>query len=143
MDVLKKDSAPTRRKFLSGAAAATAGTAALGFPMVSRAQTTTLRFQSTWPTKDIFHEYASDFVKKINDMAGNRLKIELLPAGAEGEIRVFRGLRGFNRMGRCGSGSSPTPRAKEKRVLGAAGSRRLRSFIRIAGSIRALARPRR
>jgi len=82
MDVLKKDSAPTRRKFLSGAAAATAGTAALGFPMVSRAQTTTLRFQSTWPTKDIFHEYASDFVKKINDMAGNRLKIELLPAGA-------------------------------------------------------------
>ncbi len=60
MDVLKKeDSAPTRRKFLSSAAAATAGTAALGFPMVSRAQTTTLRFQSTWPAKDIFHEYAS------------------------------------------------------------------------------------
>src|SRR5512137_1369174 len=82
MDVLKKDAAPTRRKFLSSAAAATAGTAALGFPMVSRAQTTTLRFQSTWPAKDIFHEFASDFVKKINDMAGNRLKIELLPAGA-------------------------------------------------------------
>ena len=82
MDVLKKDAAPTRRKFLSSAAAATAGTAALGFPMVSRAQTTTLRFQSTWPTKDIFHEYASDFVKKINDMAGSRLKIEILPAGA-------------------------------------------------------------
>ncbi len=59
MDVLKKDAAPTRRKFLSSAAAATAGTAALGFPMVSRAQTTTLRFQSTWPAKDIFHEYAS------------------------------------------------------------------------------------
>jgi TRAP-type mannitol/chloroaromatic compound transport system substrate-binding protein len=82
MDVLKKDAAPTRRKFLSSAAAATAGTAALGFPMVSKAQTTTLRFQSTWPTKDIFHELASDFVKRINDMAGNRLKIELLPAGA-------------------------------------------------------------
>src|SRR5512141_411686 len=82
MDVLKNDAAPTRRKFLSSAAAATAGTAALGFPMVSRAQTTTLRFQSTWPTKDIFHEYAADFVKKINDMAGNRLKIEILPAGA-------------------------------------------------------------
>ena len=82
MDVLKKDAAPTRRKFLSSAAAATAGTAALGFPMVSRAQTTTLRFQSTWPAKDIFHEYASDFVKKVNDMGGARLKIELLPAGA-------------------------------------------------------------
>jgi len=83
MDFVKsKDAAPTRRKFLSKAAAATAGTAALGIPMVSRAQTTTLRFQSTWPTKDIFHEYATDFAKKVNDMAGGRLKIEVLPAGA-------------------------------------------------------------
>ncbi len=83
MDFLKsKDAAPTRRKFISTAAAATAGTAALGFPMVSRAQATTLRFQSTWPSKDIFHEYAGDFVKKVNDMSGGRLKIELLPAGA-------------------------------------------------------------
>jgi len=83
MDFIKsKDAAPTRRKFLSGAAAATAGTAALGFPMVSRAQTTSLRFQSTWPTKDIFHEYATDFARRVNDMAGGRLRIEVLPAGA-------------------------------------------------------------
>ena len=83
MDFVKsKDAAPTRRKFLSKAAAATAGTAALGIPMVSKAQTTTFRFQSTWPTKDIFHEYATDFAKKVNDMAGGRLKIEVLPAGA-------------------------------------------------------------
>jgi TRAP-type mannitol/chloroaromatic compound transport system substrate-binding protein len=95
MDVLKKDAAPTRRKFLSSAAAATAGTAALGFPMVSRAQTTTLRFQSTWPAKDIFHEYASDFVKKVNDMGGSRLKIELLPAGAV--VRAFDLLDAVNK----------------------------------------------
>jgi TRAP-type mannitol/chloroaromatic compound transport system substrate-binding protein len=83
MDFVKsKDAAPTRRKFLSKAAAATAGTAALGFPMVSKAQTTTFRFQSTWPTKDIFHEYATDFAKKVNDMAGGRMKIEVLPAGS-------------------------------------------------------------
>ncbi len=83
MDFLKnKDAAPTRRKFISTAAAATAGTAALGFPMVSRAQATAFRFQSTWPSKDIFHEYATDFAKKVNDMAGGRLKIEVLPAGA-------------------------------------------------------------
>jgi TRAP-type mannitol/chloroaromatic compound transport system substrate-binding protein len=80
--VNSKDAAPTRRKFLSKAAAATAGTAALGFPMVSKAQTTTFRFQSTWPSKDIFHEYATDFAKKVNDMAGGRLKIEVLPAGS-------------------------------------------------------------
>jgi TRAP-type mannitol/chloroaromatic compound transport system substrate-binding protein len=80
--ISSKNAAPTRRKFLSGAAAATAGTAALGFPMVSRAQTVTFRFQSTWPSKDIFHEYANDFAKKVNDMASGRMKIEVLPAGA-------------------------------------------------------------
>ena len=41
-----------------------------------------MRWQSTWPTKDIFHEYALDFAKKINDMTGGDLKIEVLPAGA-------------------------------------------------------------
>jgi TRAP-type mannitol/chloroaromatic compound transport system substrate-binding protein len=63
--------------------------------MVSRAQTTTLRFQSTWPAKDIFHEYASDFVKKVNDIGGSRLKIELLPAGAV--VRAFDLLDAVNK----------------------------------------------
>jgi TRAP-type mannitol/chloroaromatic compound transport system substrate-binding protein len=73
-----------RRKFLGGAAAAAAGATTLGFPMIARAQAgaVNLRFQSTWPTKDIFHEYALDFAKKVNDMSGGRLKIEVLPAGA-------------------------------------------------------------
>jgi TRAP-type mannitol/chloroaromatic compound transport system substrate-binding protein len=70
---------PRRRSLLKGAAVA-AG--ALSAPMVATAQTTSLRFQSTWPAKDIFHEYAQDFAKKVNDMAGGRLKIEVLPAGA-------------------------------------------------------------
>ena len=68
---------PRRRRFLR---TATVGGAALAAPMVSRAQTTSLRFQSTWPAKDIFHEYAQDFAKKVNDMAGGRLKIEVLPS---------------------------------------------------------------
>ena len=71
---------PTRRRSLLKSAAVAAG--AMSAPMVSMAQTTTLRFQSTWPAKDIFHEYAQDFAKKVNDMAGARLKIEVLPAGA-------------------------------------------------------------
>jgi len=70
---------PRRRNLLKGAAVA-AG--AMSAPMVSMAQTTSLRFQSTWPAKDIFHEYANDFAKKVNDMAGGRLKIEVLPSGA-------------------------------------------------------------
>ncbi len=73
---------PTRRKFIAGAAGA-AGVAGLAFPMISKAQAPiTLRFQSTWPAKDIFHEYAQDYVKRVNDMAGGRLKLDLLPAGA-------------------------------------------------------------
>ncbi len=70
---------PRRRNLLKGAAVA-AG--AMSAPMVSRADTVTFRFQSTWPAKDIFHEYANDFAKKVNDMASGRLKIEVLPAGA-------------------------------------------------------------
>jgi TRAP-type mannitol/chloroaromatic compound transport system substrate-binding protein len=73
-----------RRKFLtSAAAAAGAATLSLGFPKVLKAQgPITMRWQSTWPTKDIFHEYALDFAKKVNDMTGGDLKIEVLPAGA-------------------------------------------------------------
>jgi TRAP-type mannitol/chloroaromatic compound transport system substrate-binding protein len=43
---------------------------------------TTMRWQSTWPAKDIFHEYALDYAKKVNDMTGGELKIEVLPSGA-------------------------------------------------------------
>ena len=72
----------TRRNFLAGAA----GAATLGFPMIAKGQAatgpTTMRWQSTWPAKDIFHEYAGDFAKKVNDMTGGDLKIEVLPAGA-------------------------------------------------------------
>ncbi len=78
-----KKQAP-RRKFLKGAAVGSAGAAALSFPMISQGQAApqTLRFQSTWPAKDIFHEYALDFAKKVNDMTGGELRIEVLPAGA-------------------------------------------------------------
>jgi len=77
-----KNQAP-RRKFLKGAAVGGAGAAALSFPMISKSQgVQNLRFQSTWPAKDIFHEYAVDFATKVNDMTGGEMKIEVLPAGA-------------------------------------------------------------
>ena len=71
----------TRRKFLGGAAMATVATVAA--PSVVSAQgPVSMRWQSTWPSKDIFHEYALDYAKKVNDMTGGDLKIEVLPAGA-------------------------------------------------------------
>lgn len=73
----------SRRKFLGAAAASVGGAVSLGFPSIAKAaDPVTLRFQSTWPTKDIFHEYALDFAKKVNEMSGGRLKIDVLPAGA-------------------------------------------------------------
>src|SRR5436190_19517428 len=72
----------TRRKFLAGAA----GAGALAFPMIGKGQAatgpTSMRWQSTWPSKDIINEYAQDYAKIVNDMTGGELKIEVLPAGA-------------------------------------------------------------
>ena len=79
----KTGSPALRRRFLKSAATATVATGAMAAPMLARSQgTTNFRFQSTWPSKDIFHEYAGDFAKKVNDMTGGELKIEVLPAGA-------------------------------------------------------------
>jgi TRAP-type mannitol/chloroaromatic compound transport system substrate-binding protein len=73
--------AATRRKFLKGAALASV--ASVAAPSVVNAQgPINMRWQSTWPSKDIFHEYALDYAKKVNDMTGGDLKIEVLPAGA-------------------------------------------------------------
>ncbi len=77
-----KKSTDSRRRFIKSAAAGAVGAGAMAAPMVSQAQTTTFRFQSTWPARDIFHEYANDFAKKVNDMAGNRMKVEVLPSGS-------------------------------------------------------------
>jgi TRAP-type mannitol/chloroaromatic compound transport system substrate-binding protein len=76
-----KTPAANRRRFLAltGAAAAAATVAA---PNVSNAQTVTLRFQSTWPARDIFHEYCNDFATRVNQMTGGRLRLDVLAAGA-------------------------------------------------------------
>jgi len=80
----KASGGTSRRDFLRKAAiGATGAAAAAAAPTIIRAQAPiTMRWQSTWPTKDIFHEYALDYAKKVNEMSGGRLKIEVLPAGA-------------------------------------------------------------
>ncbi|MBU6194948.1 MAG: TRAP transporter substrate-binding protein [Burkholderiales bacterium] len=89
----KKSQQPAeRRRFLAKAATGTVAAGAMAAPMVSNAQTVSLRFQSTWPAKDIFHEYANDFAKKVNDMAGGRLRIEVLPSGSV--VPAFQLLEG-------------------------------------------------
>src|SRR6187401_466706 len=78
----KSKTVTSRRKFLHGAGIAAAGAVVLAPSVVKAQGPITMRWQSTWPAKDIFHEYAQDYAKKVNDMTGGDLKIEVLPAGA-------------------------------------------------------------
>ncbi len=72
-----------RRRFLKGAAVASAGAAAtVAMPNVSRAQTTVFKLQGAWGAQDIFNEFAEDFVTRVNNLAGDRLRIDYLLAGA-------------------------------------------------------------
>jgi len=73
-----------RRRFLVGTATtgATLAGAALVAPAVASKGIHRLQFQSVWPAKDIFHEFANDFARKVNDMSSGKLRIDMLPAGA-------------------------------------------------------------
>lgn len=78
-----KASNVSRRKFLKGTAAASGAAAAtVAFPQVSRAQTTTLKMQSSWGAKAIFQEMAKQYADRVDAMSGGRLKVDLLPSGA-------------------------------------------------------------
>ena len=79
----KAGGATTRRKFLTGAAGvAAAGTAAVAMPQVSRAQTVTLKMQTSWSSTSPFMDMARQYIERAEAMAGGRLKMDLLPAGA-------------------------------------------------------------
>ena len=81
--------AATRRRFIKGSALAAVGSGAvLAFPQVSRAQTVTLKMQTSWVSKNIFQDMARDYVERVEAMSGGRLKIELLAAGAV--VKSFR-----------------------------------------------------
>ena len=53
---------PRRRLLLA------VGAAVVAMPQVSRAQTTIWRFQSAWASRDIFHEFAVDYARKVEEM---------------------------------------------------------------------------
>jgi len=75
--------ASSRRKFLkNSAAAAVGGTAAVAVPsIVKAAKPVVLKVQAAWGG-GIFLEYAQDYVRRVNEMSGGSLKIDLLGVGA-------------------------------------------------------------
>jgi TRAP-type mannitol/chloroaromatic compound transport system substrate-binding protein len=89
MTVSEKDTAtpvsekPARRKFLGAAVAGAAGAAAMTAPMISVAQSPTVfKMQGAWGAKDIFNEMAEEYVTRVNEMSGGRLRIDYLVGGA-------------------------------------------------------------
>ncbi|HXF82436.1 MAG TPA: TRAP transporter substrate-binding protein [bacterium] len=76
---------PSRRQFLKQAAAVTAGLAASQFPYIKTtvAQAPiTWKVQSGFATRDELHVSFVDWAKKVDEMSGGRLKIDVLPSGA-------------------------------------------------------------
>ncbi|MFZ9177209.1 MAG: TRAP transporter substrate-binding protein [Burkholderiaceae bacterium] len=72
-----------RRKFFSKAATAAVAAPVAGLPMISVAQTPiVLKMQGSWGANEIFSDMAKLYVERVNEMAGGRLRIEYLPAGA-------------------------------------------------------------
>ncbi len=68
-----------RRKFLKGSAlAATAAAGTLAAPSIARAEPVVFKMQAAWGG-GIFLENAQAYVKRVNEMAGDALKIDLLP----------------------------------------------------------------
>jgi len=72
---------PSRRKFFKAAAATGAVAAAtLAMPSIAKAATT-LKVQAAWGG-GIFLENAQAYVKRVNEMSGGALKLDLLPVNS-------------------------------------------------------------
>ncbi len=73
-----------RRSFLRKTAlgGGAAGIGALAAPAVMAQAPRVLKMQSAWPSSNVWQEMAQDYVTRVEAMAGGRLKIDLLPAGA-------------------------------------------------------------
>lgn len=72
-----------RRGFLRRAGTAAAGLAAASAASAAGPGTgQVLRIQGAWAARDVFHEFALDFARRVNDMSGGRLRVEVLPVDA-------------------------------------------------------------
>ena len=85
-----------RRKFLKGGAVAATGAAIAGFPMIASAQQTfSWKMTSAYPKGAPFYMdgpgSATDLAKRIDEMSGGRLKIQVYGAG-----ELIPALEGFD-----------------------------------------------
>ncbi|MBL3608856.1 TRAP transporter substrate-binding protein [Rhodovulum sulfidophilum] len=73
-----------RRSFLrrSALAGGVAGTGALAAPAVLAQAPIVLKMQTSWGASNIWDEFARDYARRVDEMSGGRLRIDVLPAGA-------------------------------------------------------------
>jgi TRAP-type mannitol/chloroaromatic compound transport system substrate-binding protein len=79
-DKTKLDRRSFLRRAAIGAPAAVAG--GLAAPAVLAQAPIVLKMQTSWPSGDVWQEFAQDYANRVEEMAGGRLKIDVLPAGA-------------------------------------------------------------
>ena len=94
-EVIAEDN--SRRKFLKGSLATAAGVAAgtFGAPaVVTAAAPKVVKMQTSWPSSDIWMDFARQYVDQVEKMSGGRLKIDLLPAGAV--VKAFQVMDAVN-----------------------------------------------
>lgn len=85
----------SRRSFLSKGALAGGVAAASGFaaPAVLAQSPIVMRMQTSWPSSDIWMDFAQEFVDRVQDMSNGRIEVDLLPAGAVvGAFQVMDGV---------------------------------------------------
>ena len=77
---IRKSASASRRRFLLAAGAG--GAAVVAMPQVAAAQAVRWRMQSAWSPREIFHQFAVDYAKKVDAMSGGRLKLDVLAGGS-------------------------------------------------------------
>lgn len=91
-----------RRKFLRGGLAA-AGVAAgslaapgivSGAAHIKKNAPKVVKMQTSWPSSDIWMDFARQYTERVERMSGGRLKIDLLPAGAV--VKAFQVMDACN-----------------------------------------------
>jgi len=83
----------SRRKFLKGSLAVAAA-GAIGAPAIAKAAPKVIKMQTSWPSSDIWMDFAREYTDRIEKMSGGRLKVDLLPAGAV--VKAFQVMDAVN-----------------------------------------------
>lgn len=86
----------SRRSFLRTGALAggAAAGSVLAAPAVLAQAPLVVKMQTSWPAADIWMDFAREYVARVEEMSGGRLKIDLLPAGAV--VGAFQVMDGVN-----------------------------------------------